>query len=66
MMYGAPCGGLGSGTIGRGYKGEFCRFQMVPGMYEYHTVPTDQFIVSIHNSKGDCLYQSVLGGGGQR
>eukprot|EP00090_Calanus_glacialis_P001049 TRINITY_DN10747_c0_g1_i1.p1 TRINITY_DN10747_c0_g1~~TRINITY_DN10747_c0_g1_i1.p1 ORF type:complete len:818 (-),score=118.10 TRINITY_DN10747_c0_g1_i1:399-2852(-) len=66
MMYGAPCGGLGSGTIGRGFRGEFCRFQMVPGIYEYNTVPSDQFIVSIHNSKGDCLYQSVLGGKGQR
>jgi len=66
MMYGAPCGGLGSGTIGRGFRGEFCRFQMIPGIYEYNTVPADQFIVSIHNSKGDCLYQSVLGGQGIR
>ena len=66
MMYGAPCGGLGSGTIGRGFRGEFCRFQMVPGIYEYNTVPANQFIVTIHSSKGDCLYQSVLGGRGQR
>ena len=34
-------GGLGTGTIGRGYRGEFCRFQMVPGMYEYHIVQAD-------------------------
>ena len=26
QMYGAPCGGLGGGTIGRGFRGEFCRF----------------------------------------
>ena len=40
---------------------------MTPGMYEYHTVPADQFIVSIHPAEGgNCLYQSVLGGrGGQ-
>ena len=25
QMYGAPCGGLGGGTIGRGFRGEFCR-----------------------------------------
>lgn len=31
-------GGLGSGTIGRGFKGEFCRYQLVPGLYEYQTV----------------------------
>ncbi len=34
-MYGVPCGGVGSGTIGRGFRGEFCRFQMVPGDYSY-------------------------------
>jgi hypothetical protein len=26
--------------------------------YEYHTVPTDQFILTIHSTKGECLYQS--------
>jgi hypothetical protein len=33
-----PIGGLGSGTIGRGFRGEFCRFQLVPGLYEFQTV----------------------------
>ena len=66
MMYGAPCGGLGSGTIGRGFRGEFCRWQVVPGQCEYSTVPADQFLVTVHNTKGDCLYQSVLGGAGER
>ena len=42
----------------RGFRGEFCRFQMTPGIYEYNTVPSDQFILTIHSSKGDCLYQS--------
>lgn len=31
-------GGLGSGTIGRGFRGEFCRYQLIPGLYEFHTV----------------------------
>jgi non-lysosomal glucosylceramidase len=35
---GAPIGGLGAGTIGRGFRGEFCRYQLVPGIYEFHTV----------------------------
>ena len=30
--YGAPSGGIGSGTIGRGIGGEFTRFQIVPGV----------------------------------
>jgi hypothetical protein len=37
FLLGAPLGGLGSGTIGRGFKGEFCRFQLVPGLYEFQT-----------------------------
>nr|CAD7428730.1 unnamed protein product [Timema monikensis] len=56
----APIGGIGGGTIGRGFKGEFCRFQMRPGMYEYHTVAANQFIVTIHNSEGKMIYQKVL------
>lgn len=31
--YGVPCGGIGSGTIGRSIGGEFCRMQIVPGVY---------------------------------
>ena len=65
-MYGVPCGGMGSGTIGRGFRGEFCRWQLVPGQCDYTSVPADQFIVTVHNMKGDCLYQSVLGGSGVR
>ena len=63
-MYGVPCGGLGSGTIGRGFRGEFCRWQLVPGQCDYTTVAADQFILTVHNTKGDCVYQSVLGGSG--
>lgn len=60
-MYGCPMGGLGTGTIGRGYRGEFCRFQMVPGMYEYHIVQADAFIVTIRK-EGQTVYQKVLTG----
>lgn len=35
---GVPIGGLGCGTIGRGFRGEFCRYQLVPGLYEFQTV----------------------------
>ena len=31
QIYGAPLGGIGAGTIGRGFRGEFTRFQMIPG-----------------------------------
>ncbi|RUS80876.1 hypothetical protein EGW08_011347 [Elysia chlorotica] len=58
-IYGCPLGGIGSGSIGRGYKGEFCRFQMVPGMYHYHVIDANQFIVSIRRD-GRTIYQKVL------
>lgn len=38
---GVPMGGLGGGTIGRGFRGEFCRYQLVPGLYEFQTVETN-------------------------
>ncbi|KAL4716364.1 hypothetical protein ACJJTC_006726 [Scirpophaga incertulas] len=59
-MYGCPIGGIGGGTIGRGFKGEFCRFQLIPGIYEYITVPECQFIVNIQNEKNETIFQSVL------
>ncbi|XP_063531514.1 non-lysosomal glucosylceramidase isoform X2 [Cydia strobilella] len=59
-MYGCPIGGIGGGTIGRGYKGEFCRFQLYPGIYDHITVPECQFIVNIRNASNETIFQSVL------
>ena len=44
---GCPIGGIGCGTIGRGYKGEFCRFQMSPGLYHYKEVEANQVCVAL-------------------
>lgn len=60
QMYGVPCGGIGGGTIGRGFAGEFCRFQMKPGMYETQTVQADQFIVTIRDADDRLIFQSLL------
>lgn len=35
---GVPMGGIGCGTIGRSYSGDFCRYQLMPGIYEHETV----------------------------
>lgn len=59
-MKGVPIGGIGSGTIGRGYKGEFCRFQMTPGIYEDSTVDANQFIITIKNDTGETILHSLL------
>lgn len=60
QIYGVPLGGIGGGTIGRGYAGEFCRFQMRPGIYEYNVVQANQFIVTIKDQKGSTIFQSLL------
>jgi len=40
---GVPLGGLGGGTITRGCRGDFNRWALKPGDYEYRKVAADQF-----------------------
>ena len=40
---GVPMGGMGGGSITRGWQGDFCRWQLRPGIYHHHTVHADQF-----------------------
>lgn len=47
---GVPLGGLGGGTITRGWQGDFSRWQLQPGVTEYRTVPADQFSVYIRRA----------------
>lgn len=54
-----PIGGIGGGSIGRGFHGEFCRYHMIPGIYHHEIVFANQFIVSIRK-KGRNVYQQVL------
>ncbi|XP_053672231.1 non-lysosomal glucosylceramidase isoform X1 [Anopheles nili] len=60
QIYGAPLGGIGAGTIGRGFAGEFCRYQLKPGLYEYNTVHANQFIVTIKDEAGATIFHSLL------
>ncbi|XP_044264175.1 non-lysosomal glucosylceramidase [Tribolium madens] len=60
QIYGVPIGGIGCGTIGRGYRGEFCRFQLKPGLYEYNTVDANQFIVTIKDGHNETIFHSLL------
>lgn len=53
-------GGIGSGTIGRGFAGEFCRFQMKPGLYEYNIVHANQFVVTIKDESDSTIFQSLM------
>lgn len=42
-VMGVPLGGLGGGTITRGWRGDFCRWQLQAGQVAYRTVLADQF-----------------------
>lgn len=39
MISGVPCGSIGSGSIGRDFRGGFCKFGLRPGLIE-HEVDT--------------------------
>lgn len=59
QIYGVPLGGIGGGSITRGWRGEFCRWQLNPGMYHYKTVIANQFTVCLRRD-GQTVYQQVL------
>jgi non-lysosomal glucosylceramidase len=44
---GAPLGGMGAGSIGRSYRGDFCRWHLAPGTHKHGTVWADQFSVRV-------------------
>lgn len=45
IYLGVPCGGLGSGAIGRDFRGGFCKFSLRPGLVE-HKVDTIPVIIA--------------------
>lgn len=59
QIYGAPIGGIGTGSIGRTFTGDFCRFQLVPGLYEHQTAEANMFTVNIRK-KSESVYQQSL------
>lgn len=58
-VHGVPLGGMGGGSITRGWKGDFTRWQMRPGVYHYGTVDADQFSVRVQR-KGEKPQAIVL------
>lgn len=58
--HGVPLGGMGAGSIGRGFRGEFHRFQLLPGVCEEAAEQGNQFAVFV-TREGCKKYSSVLG-----
>ncbi|XP_020106842.1 non-lysosomal glucosylceramidase-like [Ananas comosus] len=59
---GVPLGGIGAGSIGRSYKGDFQRWQLFPGVCEDKPVQANQFSVFISRPDG-AKYSTVLSPG---
>ena len=59
QIFGAPIGGIGSGSIGRTFSGDFCRFQLIPGTYQHTVAEASMFSVCIRKNNST-VYQQVL------
>ncbi|KAI3915625.1 hypothetical protein MKX01_015450 [Papaver californicum] len=60
---GVPLGGMGSGSISRGFRGEFRHMQIVPGICETSPVRANQFSIFISRDGGNKKFSSVLAPG---
>ncbi|XP_031266962.1 non-lysosomal glucosylceramidase [Pistacia vera] len=60
---GVPLGGMGSGSISRGFRGEFRQLQITPGICEASPVMANQFSIFISRDGGNKHYASVLAPG---
>lgn len=55
---GLPLGGLGAGTMGRTYRGDFARWHFNAGKHLYESIPANQFSVFVR--KGNEVQAHVL------
>ncbi len=59
---GVPLGGMGAGSIGRGWRGDFRRWMMRPGKFFYKTVFADQFTLFVQRQVGPAQVQVLFPG----
>ncbi|CAH8332020.1 unnamed protein product [Eruca vesicaria subsp. sativa] len=57
--HGVPLGGIGAGSIGRSYKGQFQQFKLFPKVCEEAPILTNQFSVFV-SRPGGVTYSTVL------
>ncbi|GJN20845.1 hypothetical protein PR202_gb08272 [Eleusine coracana subsp. coracana] len=60
---GVPLGGMGSGSISRGFRGEFKNWHIIPGLCESSPVMENQFSIFVSRDGGNKKYSSVLAPG---
>ncbi|CAA6655301.1 unnamed protein product [Spirodela intermedia] len=61
--HGVPLGGMGSGSISRGFRGEFKHWQIIPNSCEASPLMTNQFSIFINRDGGQKKFSSVLSPG---
>ncbi|HEY43459.1 MAG TPA: hypothetical protein G4O11_05690 [Anaerolineae bacterium] len=59
---GVPLGGIGAGSITRGWRGEFRRWQLRPGIYHYQPVFADQFSIFVQHQGEEPNIQTLYPG----
>lgn len=60
---GVPLGGMGSGSISRGFRGEFKNWHIIPGLCESSPVMENQFSIFVSRDGANKKYSSVLAPG---
>uniref|UniRef100_A0A1D1YKB4 Non-lysosomal glucosylceramidase n=1 Tax=Anthurium amnicola TaxID=1678845 RepID=A0A1D1YKB4_9ARAE len=60
---GVPLGGMGSGSISRGFRGEFRHWQIIPNSCETSPIMANQFSIFISRDGGHKKFSSVLAPG---
>ncbi|KAK1307564.1 hypothetical protein QJS10_CPA09g01999 [Acorus calamus] len=60
---GVPLGGMGSGSISRGFRGEFRHWQIIPSLCEGSPIMANQFSIFISRDGGNKKFSSVLAPG---
>ena len=59
---GVPLGGMGGGSIGRGWRGDFRRWMMRPGKFFYKSVFADQFSLFVQRPDGPAQAMALFPG----
>ncbi len=59
---GAPVGGFGAGTIGRGYDGAFSRYHLKIGEHKFAVVPSNQFALYARAAGGKAWARALWTG----
>jgi len=59
---GVPIGGLGTGSIGRTFRGDFARWHLEVGTHRFRPSPVDGFAIHVGGTDGEAARTTLLSG----